>query len=74
MEYIIKWHKVSEELPAPYANCYLAILAEPDDKEFTVVMGHYDEAAGVFVDFDTFTNIPMEQVYYWTVQLAPWVK
>ena len=70
MTYEVEWHRVSKELPTPYANCYFAALAEPDDLEFTVVMGHYDKAADVFVDISTNTNIPVEQVWYWTARLT----
>lgn len=74
MEYVVKWHRVSEELPAPYANCYLAVLAEPDDLKFTVTTGYYDKAADVFVEDGTNANIPVENVWYWTVQLTPWAE
>ena len=73
MTYEVKWHRALKELPVPYANCYLVVQAEPTDLEFTVVMGHYNEAADVFVDISTNTNIPVESVWYWTARLTPWV-
>jgi len=73
MTYEVEWHRVSKELPAPYANCYFAALADPDDLEFTVTMGYYDKAADVFVEDSTNANIPVKNVWYWTAQLTPWV-
>ena len=71
--YGVKWHRVSKELPAPYANCYFAAQAEPDDLQLTGAIGFYDEAVDVFVEDGTNAIIPVKNVWYWTVQLTPWV-
>ena len=71
--YVVKWHRVSKELPAPYANCYFAVQAEPDDLQLTVTMGYYNEAADVFVEDSTNANVPVKDVWCWTTQLTPWV-
>ena len=71
MRYEIEWHRVSKELPAPFANCYLAVQASPEDLELTVTMGYYDDAVDVFVNTDTNDDIPKENVWLWTMQLAP---
>ncbi len=71
--YGVKWHRVSKELPASFANCYLAVQADPEDLELTVTMGYYDDAADVFVEDGTNTNVPVKDVWYWTAQLTPWV-
>ena len=71
MKYEVEWHRVSKELPAPFANCYLAVQADPEDLELTVTMGYYDDAVDVFVNTDTNDDIPKENVWLWTMQLAP---
>ena len=71
MTYEIEWHRVSKELPAPFANCYLAVQAAPEDLELTVTMGYYDDAVDIFVNTDSNDDIPKENVWLWTMQLAP---
>ncbi len=71
MTYEVEWHRVSKELPAPYANCYFTVQAEPNDLQLTVAMGYYDEAADVFVEDSTNTIIPVKNVWCWTAQIIP---
>jgi len=73
MRYEVEWHKTSEELPAPFADCYLAILDEPNDEELIVIFGLYDQRNNNFFNEVSGKVWTVDQVKYWTTQLIPWV-
>lgn len=74
MTYEINWHRTSREKPAPGAICYLAVLADPDDTQFTVTSGYYDRDADEYVDWDSGVSISKGQVYLWAADVAPQVE
>ena len=62
------WHLTKRDLPAPYADCYLAVKYE-DEEGLIIMLGYYSPIADRFFCSVNNEIFAKEQVKFWTTQI-----